>query len=61
MLAIGIELEKKDFAFLMANGQTVTRSVGFATIRIGDRFTSMKSYSRRVATCCCSAPVRSKV
>ncbi|MFI5385294.1 MAG: hypothetical protein ACHQ50_04150 [Fimbriimonadales bacterium] len=36
---IGIALEKKDLVFIMANGQEVTRSVGFAIVRVGDRFT----------------------
>ena len=36
---IGIEREKKDVAFVMANGQQVTRSVGFAIIRVGKAFT----------------------
>lgn len=34
---IGIQREKKDLAFVLANGQQVTRSVGFAIIRL-DRF-----------------------
>ena len=37
---IGIEKEKKDVAFIMANGQQITRSVGFAIIRIGEHFTT---------------------
>lgn len=36
---IGIKREKKDLMFIMANGQTVTRSVGFALIRLGEAFT----------------------
>ena len=36
---IGVTREKKDLAFVMANGQVVTRSVGFAIIRIGKYFT----------------------
>jgi len=36
---IGVKREKKDVAFLMANGQTVTRSVGFAIVRVGETFT----------------------
>ena len=36
---IGVAQEKKDLAFVMANGQRVTRSVGFAIIRVGDAFT----------------------
>ena len=36
---IGISREKKDVAFILANGQEVTRSVGFATIRLDKFFT----------------------
>ena len=36
---IGITREKKDVAFIMANGTTVTRSVGFAIIRVDKYFT----------------------
>src|SRR5437867_2280413 len=36
---IGIEREKKDMAFVMANGQQITRSVGFAIIRLDKFFT----------------------
>ncbi len=36
---IGVVEEKKDLEFVMANGQRVTRSVGFAIIRIGKAFT----------------------
>jgi predicted aspartyl protease len=36
---IGIRREKKDVQFVMANGTTVTRGVGFAIIRIGEHFT----------------------
>ena len=36
---LGIKREKKDVEFLMANGQTITRSVGFALVRVGDAFT----------------------
>ena len=35
----GIEREKKDLRFIMANGTIITRSVGFAIIRIGKEFT----------------------
>ena len=31
----GILSEKKDLAFIMANGQQITRSVGFAILRVG--------------------------
>jgi predicted aspartyl protease len=36
---IGISREKKDVPFVMANGQRVTRSVGFAIIRLDKHFT----------------------
>lgn len=36
---IGVVSEKKDVRFIMANGQTVSRDVGFAIIYVGDVFT----------------------
>jgi predicted aspartyl protease len=36
---LGIDREKKDVPFVMANGQQVTRSVGFAIIRLDKFFT----------------------
>jgi predicted aspartyl protease len=36
---IGINREKKDLRFVMANGQQVTRSVGFAIIYVEESFT----------------------
>ncbi len=36
---IGVKREKKDLTFIMANGQRITRSVGFAIIRVNDSFT----------------------
>jgi predicted aspartyl protease len=36
---IGIRPEKKDVAFIMANGKTITRRVGFAIVQIGEHFT----------------------
>jgi predicted aspartyl protease len=36
---LGIRREKKDVPFVMANGQQVTRSVGFAIIRLDKFFT----------------------
>ncbi|HEX9930634.1 MAG TPA: retroviral-like aspartic protease family protein [Pyrinomonadaceae bacterium] len=36
---LGIEREKKDLQFKMANGQIITRSVGFAIIRYDKYFT----------------------
>src|SRR5688500_11079905 len=36
---IGIKREKKDRIFTMANGQQVTRSVGFAIVRVGKEYT----------------------
>ena len=37
---IGIMPEKKDRRFIMANGQEITRSIGFAIIRVGDELTT---------------------
>jgi predicted aspartyl protease len=37
--SIGVKREKKDLRFVMANGEVVTRSVGFAILRIGKSFT----------------------
>lgn len=36
---IGVAREKKDVRFIMANGEVVTRSVGFAILRVGNNFT----------------------
>ncbi len=36
---ISVAREKKDLRFVMANGNVVTRSVGFAIIRVGKEFT----------------------
>ena len=36
---IGVKREKKDLLFTMANGQTITRSVGFAILRVDKHFT----------------------
>lgn len=36
---IGVEREKKDVRFTMANGEVVTRSVGFAILRVSKSFT----------------------
>jgi predicted aspartyl protease len=36
---LGVEREKKDVGFVMANGQLVTRSVGFAIVRYDKFFT----------------------
>jgi predicted aspartyl protease len=36
---IGVDREKKDLAFVMANGQKITRSVGFAIVRVDKAFT----------------------
>jgi predicted aspartyl protease len=37
--SINVAREKKDLTFVMANGQQVTRGVGFAIIRMDDAFT----------------------
>lgn len=36
---IGVTREKKDVSFVMANGNVVTRSVGFAIIHVDKHFT----------------------
>lgn len=36
---IGVKREKKDAAFIMANGELVTRSLGFAILRVANYFT----------------------
>jgi predicted aspartyl protease len=36
---IGVRREKKDYTFVMANGQQITRPVGFAIIHVGDVLT----------------------
>jgi predicted aspartyl protease len=36
---VGVAREKKDYTFIMANGQQITRPVGFAIIHVGDTFT----------------------
>ena len=36
---IGVEREKKDLEFIMANGTRITRSVGFALIYVENAFT----------------------
>lgn len=36
---IGVEREKKDLRFVMANGTKITRSVGFAIVHVNDTFT----------------------
>ena len=36
---IGVNREKKGLLFIMTNGQTITRSVGFAILRVDKYFT----------------------
>ncbi len=36
---IGVKREKKDLTFQMANGQLITRNIGFAIVRCGEHFT----------------------
>lgn len=36
---IGVNREKKDVSFMMANGQEITRTVGFVIIRVDKYFT----------------------
>jgi predicted aspartyl protease len=33
---IGVQVAKKDIQFLMANGQTITRDIGYAIIRVDE-------------------------
>src|SRR5438034_1084715 len=37
---ISVKREKKDYTFVMANGQQITRPVGFAIIRVGPALTT---------------------
>ena len=37
---IGIKAEKPDRRFVLANGQQITRSIGFAVIRVGGELTT---------------------
>jgi predicted aspartyl protease len=37
---IGIKREKKDLPFVIANGQQITRRIGFAIVRVGNHFTT---------------------
>lgn len=37
--SIDVQREKKDLTFTMANGQQITRTMGFAIVRSGDFFT----------------------
>lgn len=39
LVNIGVVKEKKDMRFIMANGQLVTRNVGFAILRVENSFT----------------------
>ena len=36
---IGVDREKKDLPFIMANGHVVTRNIGFAVLRVDQNFT----------------------
>jgi predicted aspartyl protease len=37
---IGVKPEKKEYTFVMANGQQITRPVGFAILHVGDAITT---------------------
>ena len=39
LVNIGVVREKKDMRFVMANGQLITRNVGFAILRVENSFT----------------------
>jgi predicted aspartyl protease len=49
---IGTQREKKDLPFVMANGQQITRSVGFAIIRLDKHFT-IDEVGQKKAICRC--------
>jgi predicted aspartyl protease len=36
---IGVKREKKDYTFVLANGQEITRAVGFAILYVGEALT----------------------
>jgi predicted aspartyl protease len=51
---IGVVREKKDVRFIMANGEVVTRSVGFAILRVGSNFTIDEVvFAEPAPTSCC--------
>ena len=52
----GVTATKKDIAFVMANGTTITRDIGYAYLRSGSSKPSMKSYSRGRTIYACSVP-----
>ena len=37
---IGVAREKKDYQFVMANGEVITRAIGFAIVRVEKYFTT---------------------
>ena len=39
LATIGVDREKKDLQFVMANGSIITRNVGFAIVRVDGAFT----------------------
>jgi len=53
---LGIQREKKDVTFVMANGQVITRSVGFAILRVGRPSPWTRWCLRKRGICCCWAP-----
>ena len=59
--AIGIERRKKDLQFQLANGQIVTRSVGYAVLGWIKRRQWMKSCSLKAAISNCSVRAHWKV
>lgn len=38
--SLGVATEKARETFMMANGRVLTRDIGFAIVRVGDRFTN---------------------
>ena len=57
---VRIAREKKDVPFVLANGQEVTRSVGFAIIRLDKFFTIDEVVFAEPGDCNCSARAHSK-
>ena len=54
--AIGIERRKKDLQFQLANGQIITRSVGYAVLTVDKSETVDEVVSPKQAISNCSAP-----
>ena len=57
---IGIEPRKKDLQFQMANGQIITRSVGYAVLKVENAETVDEVVFAHAEICSSSAHARSK-